>query len=77
MTLPAEAAGALRQLAIDLICDHAADAADLEMFSLRDYIDEDEILSGLDEDQASAAVTALRNLLETAVVTVTWPAGQA
>lgn len=73
MTLPTEAATALRRLAIDLICDHASDAADLELFSLRDYIDEDDVLSGLDEAQAATATVTLRNLLEIAVVTVTWP----
>lgn len=64
---------ALRQLAIGLVQDSAANAEEIERSTLRECLEEDEALQHLAGAEQDAAVEALKELLTTAVTTVTWP----
>lgn len=64
---------ALRQLATDLVQDHAKDAEDIEEADLRDHLEEDDVLGQLAGAEQDTALEALKELLYTAVVTVAWP----
>lgn len=66
-------AAALRQLAADLIQDHAMNVEELEDDGLRDQLEADNVLDQLAGAEQDAALETLKGLLETALVTVTWP----